>query len=245
MSKTYTDTPNHRFQAVKPENVNDNITKTLGEVNGNLNANNMPVDALTFANFKAPVSSDTLANGTSTLKYEAATQDYHRVKRWNTSEAGTDMWVPVTSVDLQTSNWSTGWNPLVDYGSMDYTFLDFDAKEGMLHGCAVIDFHHGVDRIVYQAGDPETTFRIFFGSDWTTQWGVFVNDTLVAQTSNIYARRITANIPFQVPVGSQKCKIDLRWRATTSDAIGTAYQGNPTRPIDIFGAEIWVRNVKR
>ena len=73
---------------------------------------------------------------------------------------------------------------------MDYTFLDFDAKEGMLTGCAVIDFHHGVDRIVYQS--DETTFRIFFGSDWWTGWGVFVNDTLVGLPTSVYSSDSTA-----------------------------------------------------
>ena len=242
MSKTYDKRPAFRFQQTKPENLNDNLDNTLAEVNGNLNSNNFPVGKLTFDNFADPTSSDSVSNGNRNLTYDAATQNYHRVKRWNVAEAGLDVWEPVTSIDLQTANWSSGWNKLVDYGSMDYTFLDFDAKEGMLTGCAVIDFHHGVDRIGYSQ-DP--VIRTFFGFEWWTGWGVFVNDTLVAETSNIYARRITCNIPFKVPVGSQKVKIDLRWRAKTSDAVGTAYNGNPSRPLDIFGAEIWVRNTKR
>ena len=243
MSKHYTEKPNVRFSQVKSENLNDNITKTLGEVNGNLNSNNLPVDALTFDKFTDPDRTSLTSNATTKLDYEGATQDYHSVRRWNTFEDSNDMWEPVESINLQTANWSTGWNKLVDYGSMDYTFLDFDAKEGILTGNAVIDFHHGIDRIVYQSDD--TTFRVFYGYDWYTEWGVFVNDTLVAETSYIYARRITCNIPFKVPVGSQKVKIDLRWRAVTSNAVGTPYQGNPTRPLDIFGAHIWVRNVKR
>lgn len=242
MSKHYTEKPSVRHQQVKSENLNDNLTKTLGEVNGNLNSNNLPVDSLTFANFADPQSSEVTSNATTTLKFEGATQDYHRVRRWNTFEDSADMWEPVVSIDLPTANWSTGWNKLVDYGTMDYTFLDFDAKEGMLTGCAVIDFHHGIDRIGY-GQDP--VIRAFTGDEWWTGWGVFVNDTLVAETSNIYARRITCNIPFKVPVGSQKVKIDLRWRAKTSDAVGTSFNGNPSRPIDIFGAEIWVRNTKR
>ncbi len=243
MSKTYDKKPAFRFQATKPENINDNITNTLSEVNGNLNSNNFPVDSLTFDNFGDPTSTDTTANGNKVLSYEGATQNYHRVRRFNVADAGLDVWEPVTSINLPSANWSSGWNKLVDYGSFDYTYLEFDAQEGMLTGTAVIDFMHGLDRIVYSAND--TTFRVFFGFDWTTQWGVFVNDVLVAQTSNIYPRRITSTIPFKIPTGSQIIKIDLRWKATTSDAIGTAYQGNPSRPIDIYGAEIMVRNTKR
>lgn len=243
MSKTYTKRPIQRFQAVKPENINDNVEATIQQVNGNLNANNFPVSSLHFDKFAAPTYQDQTSNGNLVLSYEGATQNYHRVKRWNVQQGGLDVWTPLHSIDLQTDNWSSGWNKLVDYGSFDYTYLDFDAQEGMLVGCALIDFMHGYDRIVYQ--QDETTFRIFYGFDWTTQWAVFVNDTKVAETSWVYAQRITCNLPFKVPVGSQKVKIDLRWRATTSDAVNTNYQGNPSRPIDIYGAELWVRNVKR
>lgn len=48
MSKHYTEKPSVRHQQVKSESLNDNLTKTLGEVNGNLNSNNLPVDSLTF-----------------------------------------------------------------------------------------------------------------------------------------------------------------------------------------------------
>lgn len=48
MSKTYAKRPAFRFQAVKPENINDNLDGTLKEINGNLNANNFPVDALSL-----------------------------------------------------------------------------------------------------------------------------------------------------------------------------------------------------
>ena len=244
MSKTYDKRPAFRFQQTKPENINDNLDNTLAEVNGNLNANNFPVKGLTFDNFADPSSSDITSNGNKVLTYDAATQNYHRVRRFNVADGGLDVWEPITSIDLQTANWTTGWNKLTDFGSMDYTYLQFDAQEGMLTGNAIIDFFNGKDRIVYQDSE-DNTFRIFFGDEWWVQWGVFVNDVLVAETSQIYPRRITCTIPFKVPCGSQAVIIDLRWRAKTTDAIGTNYLGNPTRPIDIYGAEIMCRNTKR
>lgn len=243
MSKTYTKRPIQKFQAVKPENINDNVEATIQQVNGNLNANNFPVDSLHFDKFAAPTYQDQTSNGNLVLSYSGATQNYHRVKRWNVEQAGLDVWEPVESIDLSTDNWSSGWNKLVDYGSFDYTYLDFDAQEGMLIGCAVIDFMHGYNRLRWT--DDNNTFFIWYGFEWTTQWAVFVNDTKVAETSFVYPQRITCNLPFKVPVGSQKVKIDLRWRSITTDAIGSGFLGNPSTPIDIYGAELWTRNIKR
>ena len=172
MSKTYDKKPAFRFQATKPENINDNITNTLSEVNGNLNSNNFPVDSLTFDNFGDPTSTDTTANGNKVLSYEGATQNYHRVRRFNVADAGLDVWEPVTSINLPSANWSSGWNKLVDYGSFDYTYLEFDAQEGMLTGTAVIDFMHGLDRIVYSAtsGKEGLTLRDQLAYGWQAKW---------------------------------------------------------------------------
>jgi hypothetical protein len=243
MSKTWQDIPDHTFGQVKSANLNNNVNKVLTEFNGNLGSNNLPISSLTNINFKDG-NGTTGFNLSRKYRWEGQGQNYHRVKRWNVAEGGLEVWQPITTIDLNTSNWGKNWNPLENYGSFGENILDFDAKEGMLTGCAVVDFFHGVDRIVYQ-DDQDVTFRIFYGKDWWTEWGVFVNDTLVAQTGFIYPRRETINLPFKVPVGSQKVKVDLRWKTITSDAIGTNYIGDPTRPLDIYGAEIWVRNVYR
>jgi hypothetical protein len=243
MAKTFQEKPNHQFGQVKDESVNSTITGILDEWNGNLGSNNLPIGSLVAANFKDGVG----AVGFSLSRKATWTgqgQNYHRVKRWNVAEAGLNVWDVVESIDLGNSNWGKGWNPLENYGTFSENYLDFDAKEGMIIGCAVIDFFHGYNRVVYQDGN-DNTFRVFVGQEWWTQWGVFVNDTLVAETSETFPRRETINLPFKVPVGSQKLKIDLRWKSITADAIGTNYQGNPSTPLEIYGAEIWVRNVYR
>jgi hypothetical protein len=243
MSKTYQVIPNHQFGQVKSDNINGNITGVLDEWNGNLGSNNLPIKALTNAAFKDGAGTTGFSLSRKAT-WTGQSQNYHRVKRWNVAEAGLNVWDVVESIDLGTSNWGKGWNPLENYGTFSENYLDFDAKEGMLVGCAVIDFFHGYNRVVYQ-GPNDETFRVFVGGEWWTQWGVFVNDTLVAETSDTFPRRETINLPFKVPVGSQKLKIDLRWKSITSDAIGTGFLGNPSTPLEIYGAEIWVRNVYR
>lgn len=243
MSKTYQEKPNHQFGQVKSDNINSNITGILDEWNGNLGSNNLPIKALTASNFKDGAGKTGFSSARK-AEWIGQGQNYHRTKRWNVAEAGLQVWEVVESIDLGTSNWGKGWNPLENYGSFSNNYLDFDAKEGMLVGCAVVDFFHGYNRVVYQ-GEGDVTIRAFVGQDWWTQWGVFVNDTLVAETSDTFPRRETINLPFKVPVGSQKVKIDLRWKSITSDALGTGWIGNPSTPLEIYGAEIWTRNVYR
>jgi hypothetical protein len=242
MAKTYQDKPQHQFAQVKDESLNNNITTVLDEWNGNLGSNNLPIASLVAANFKDGSGSVGFSLSRKVI-WTGQGQNYHRVKRWNVAEAGLNVWDVVESIDLSNSNWGKGWNPLENYGTFSENYLDFDAKEGMIIGCAVIDYFHGYNRVAWQ--DGETTLRAFYGDQWWVQWGVFVNDTLVAETGSTYPRRETINLPFKVPVGSQKLKIDLRWKALTSNAVSTGFLGNPSTPLEVYGAEIWVRNVYR
>jgi hypothetical protein len=241
MAKTWAEKPNHDFMQVKSENLNSNIVGVLDEFNGNLGSNNLPVSALTNAHFKDGTGSTGFSLSRKAT-FTGQGQNYHRVKRWNVAEAGLDVWEYVESVNLTVDNWGKSWNPLENFGTFSENYLDITAKEGMLVGCAVIDFFHGFNRILY-GDDP--VIRAFFGKSWWTQWGVFINDTLVAETGEVYPRRETINLPFKVPCGSQDLKIDLRWRTTTSDAIGTGFLLDPSTPLEIYGAEIWVRNIYR
>lgn len=240
MSKSFQDLPLYPFQAVKSDQLNENLSRVINEYNGNLGSNNMPVNSLTNANFKSGTGTSITSSGSHFVDWKGQTQDYHRVKRWNVAEAGLNLWEPVETITLNLTNWAKNWNPLNNYGSFSSTYLDFETKEGMLVGCAIIDFQHGVTRITYDSDG--TPFTIFYGGEWWSEWAVFVNDTMVAQTGFIYPRRETINIPFKIGVGSGSVKVDVRWRTITTDAVATGYIGDPTTPFDIYGAEIWVRN---
>ena len=113
----------------------------------------------------------------------------------------------------------------------------------MLVGCATIDWAHGTDMMLCGSGDPVINFSGTRGNDWKSEWGVFVNDVLVARTGEIPPKRHTSSIPFSIPCGSQNIKVDVRWISIISDYATT---GKPHGSVfEVYSAEIWCRNVIR
>ena len=87
------------------------------------------------------------------------------------------------------------------------------------------------------------TFNEAAGYDWWTEWGVFVNDVLVARTGQIPPRRHTVQLPFNVPIGSQPVDVQLKFMTNNSIVIGT--DNSHGTEVDVFSATCWVRNVYR
>lgn len=241
--KTRITKPLHQFQQVKADNLNDNLVNIVEEYNGGLDGQNMPVEGVTVEHLK---SADVIvSNANSTFStMNGVVQDYNQVSNWNVVEGGLDVWTPRGSVDLDTADWSRGWNQLRTVTNFEDTSLSFDASEGMITGCAVIDFHHGVDRIkaIVESGPA---FSVFRGHDWWSEWGVFVNNVLVAQTGKIYPRRITTQLPFKVAVGTQNVTIDLKWKTNNGWEDTIPWVDDPVTAFDVFGVTIWAREVKR
>ena len=238
--KTRITRPIHQFQQAKSENLNENLTNILEEYNGGLDGQNMPVETLTVDHLNSP-STDSLSGVYSNfVSMNGVVQDYHQVSNWNVAEGGTDVWTPRGTHDLSLSDWSRGWNSLTIVDNFDDTKLSIDTVDGMLVGCVVVDFHHGVDRVRTEGG-----FTIFSGYQWWSEWGVFVNGTLVAQTGYIYPRRATIQLPFKVPVGSKKAEIEVKWKTITGLEDTSFYLDIPDTDLDVFGCTIWAREVRR
>ena len=241
--KTYTDIPLAQNQAAKPENLNNNFEKYLNEFNGNLNGNNMPVYAVQDDHIEGAHPAPGFSGAISGFYANLQSQGYYRKRRSSSFEGGTDVWTPILSLDLKTDDWSKGWNRLNYFSGFSQFEVSFDATEGMLVGCAIIDWQHGTDMLLASTGDPPINFSSTRGHDWTSEWGVFVNDVLVARTGEIPPKRHTTQLPFSIPCGSQNIKIDVRWISTISDY---ATSGQPHgSEFSIFSAEIWCRNVYR
>ena len=238
--KARTKVQTHRFQQVKPENLNNNIIECIDQYNGGLSSENMPNKGITVSHIETPTITQS-AGTVTTAHSNGALHSYHQVKRWNMNEGGTDEWTPVESIDLVTEPWTPAWNKLQDFGTMSDLELTFESEEAMLTGCAVIDFHHGTNRIRYDAG-----ISAFYGNHWHTEWAVFVNGVKIAETGKIYPRRHTAQIPFKVPVGSGNVTIDVRFKTIThtNGATLALYMGQLETPLDIFGVTIWAKETK-
>ncbi len=242
MAKQFKQQPLKGFQQAKTDSFNKNIESSLSEFNGKLNGNNLPVDSINTSKLKNPSIPEPDFSGSGVVRKSSRvpSQAYHYSQKfgWDTG----NIWTPELTINLASTNWRRGWNKLEDFGNFNDFPLVFNSVEGMLVGCAVIDWHHGVNRIAYGS---QPVIRQFLGYDWATQWGVFVNNVEVARTGTIYPRRHTTQIPFSVPCGSGPIKIDLRFIAETSRDVAGNFPGDPTTVFDIFGAEIWCRNVIR
>ena len=229
--KTFTDKPLHQFDQVKYDNIAWNLDKHLDQFNGGLDSNNMPVDSVGEAKLVEPAPNQPGLSGPVTkFSSEMPTQAYYFSRRSNTQEQAKLIWEPIFETNLDTDTWSAGFNKLVDLDSGFALFpLQFDAKEGMLVGCATIDWEHGNQVFNVSTGDgPE--------------WAVFINNVLVARSGYIYPRRHTTQLPFSVPCGSQPVQIDVRVKLNTWRVSGSPNFDTTSSPFKMFGATLWARN---
>ena len=239
--KTWKEIPLNVDGAVQPASLNFNLGKSLNEFNGNMNANNLPVHSVAYSNIKKPVAGTISSGAIDGFNTTMPSQAYHFVRRDYRNTVGGDIWTPVTTLNLNVDNWSKGWNKLTDSSNFSSCQLEFDSKEGTLIGCASIDYSHGTDMIRVTSGGLTTNTSVGFG--WWSEWAVFVNDVMVARTGQIPPRRITVQLPFNVPIGSQPAKVDMRWMSNISREAGVDTSYGTT--FDIFSATCWVRNQYR
>jgi len=251
MPKIFTQIPLVDYQQIKPENLNKNIDKTLSSFNGTLDGHNNPVETTKEEHFILPRQgnfADTLA-GANVLQLgtEYATQAYYKTRRSSSfEEIALDVWTPIATIDLDADNWSKGFNTLTSLPDFDTFPLTFQAKEGQLVGCATIDWEHGTQVFnVSISTDPPASAPRSRGMQWWTEWGVFVNNILVARSGQIFPRRHTTQIPFTIPVGSQQVTVDVRFMTITVRATGSPTLEVTSSEFNIFSAEIWCRNQYR
>jgi hypothetical protein len=251
MAKTFTEIPINQYQQVKPENLNKNIDKYLSQFNGKLDGHNNPVESVQDVHLVLPnngsfadtgVGADCLQLGT---RYP--TQSYYKTRRSSSFEPTvTDVWTPIATINLDTGEWSKGFNILTELPDFENFPLTFEAREGQLIGCATIDWEHATQVFLVQvSNDPPAFAPRSRGFDWWSEWGVFVNNILVARSGAIYPRRHTTQIPFTIPVGSQSVTIDVRFLTNTNRANGSPSLLTTSSDFNIFSAEIWCRNVYR
>jgi len=247
MSKQFTDIPLVNFDAVKPSTLTSNTDKYIGEFNGELDANNLPVDSVTYNKLVRPIVPQADTGGTQVKESASMPSQRYFITKINNQTLGNDIWTPSLTLNLDTDNWSKGFNhmPALDATWEDYQ-LRFEAQEGSLVGCATIDWEHGCQ--VYQVtveDDPPLSDAMSRGNGWWTEWAVFVNNVLVARTGFIYPRRHTTQLPFTVPCGSQSIEIDVRCRINTNWQSGGPLGPSPSTPFNVWSTTIWCRNVYR
>ena len=246
MSKVFTEIPIHNYDAVKKDSLTRNTDKYIGEFNGELDSNNLPIESVTAGQLALPITEVADTAGTNIkISAKMPTQKYYLTKI-NNQTLGNDIWTPSLTVDLDTDDWSKGFNhlPALDSNWEDYQ-LRFEALEGSLVGCAVIDWEHGAQVFNAQISDPPAFLGMSRGNFWWTEWAVFVNNVLVTRTGEIYPRRHTTQLPFTVPCGSQTIEIDVRCRINTSWTQDQPLSTITSTPFYVWSTTIWCRNQYR
>jgi hypothetical protein len=248
MAKQFTQIPLNDYDQVKVKSLQDNRDAAISEFNGALDGQNLPVTTINSSHIKEPIliGSITSSYVENYVSYE--TQGIHKYEVNTVTTLGNDIWTPAASLNMQSDEWRKGFNRLEVFGTPFNDFsLDFDAMEGMLVGSATVDWEHGTT--VYQvqvSSDPALFNGMSRGHDWWTEWGVFVNNVLVARTGNIFPRRHTTKIPFSVPCGSQPISVDVRfignsWRPQDAPAASAKWSTD----FNIYSANVICRNVYR
>ena len=251
MSKTFNKIPLDPFNQVKVESLQDNRDGALDQFNGNIDGTNIEYESLTLTKFKGPEDS-TGATGAVTKETTVLPSQTIAISKRNYNNTGgavTDIWTRINGIDLQSDVWEKGFNKMTVFGSDWATFpLLLEAKEGILTGEATIDWEHGnqvFDVTIISDPDP-VTGPSGRGGEWWTNWGVFVNGILIAQSGWIFPRRHTTRIPFSVPVGSQTLEIDVRFIANSWEPADSPGGANKwSADFNIFSATIVARNIYR
>lgn len=252
MAKTFTDKPLRQFDQVKTANITTNLDKNLDELNGRLDSNNLPVKSVLKQHLALPVGTETAGGDVSKISSIMPTQAYYRNKRdYNNTNVGSavDIYDPIVSIDLDNDFYGAGFNPLQELDQYFEDFpLQFDAKEGMLIGCANLDWEHGNQVYgVSLGGDPPITGARGRGNDWYSEIQVYVNNVVVASTGKIMPRRHSTQIPFAVATGTQPVTIDVRVKINNWYVAGGPGAAGTWIATDfkIFSANIWCRNQYR
>jgi hypothetical protein len=246
MARQYTVGPQLAGDIILVHPQNNEINQAVGELNGSLDQNNMPLNSVSRVELVAPVVT-VIATDPAQTNYVYPSQAYYLAQKCS------------SSVSLPVSTWSLGWNSFEAAGSAgDRTgfVLDFVAQEGMLKGEALIDFEHRQSYYLFHKniGGGDAGFIAKVKDQHTGELGVFVNDVLVARTGPVYIAcgRHTYTIPYATPVKSGPVHVDVRWLIDYKNveqvfSAGVIYNVgvNQIYPVQVYSRQLWCRNQYR
>jgi hypothetical protein len=245
MSRQYTIGPQLAGDIILIDRQNDEINQAVGELNGSLDQNNMPLNSVDRTRLVAPVQT-VIAGPPAQTSYTYPSQSYHIGQVCN------------SVVSLPVTEWSMGWNAFEASSNLSNRsgfVLDFEAQEGMLKGEAVIDFEHRQSYFLFVARvENLSTVQALVKDQHTGELGIFVNDVLVGRTGPVYMAcgRHTYTIPYATPVKSGPVHVDVRWlldykNVYKSFTVGTTYYIgiNQIYPIQVHSRLLWCRNQYR
>jgi hypothetical protein len=245
MARQYTVGPQLAGDIILVDRQNDELNQSVGELNGSLDQNNLPLNSVDRTRLVAPVQT-VIVGPPAQVGYTYPSQSYYIAQVCN------------STVSLPVTEWSMGWNSFEASASPSNRsgfVLDFEAQEGMLKGEAVIDFEHRQSYFLFVAAREDvSTYGALIKDQHTGELGIFVNDVLVGRTGPVYIAcgRHTYIIPYATPVKSGPVHVDVRWLIDYKNVYkvftsGTSYGigVNQIYPIQVRSRLLWCRNQYR
>jgi hypothetical protein len=245
MARQYTVGPQLAGDIILVDPQNDELNQSVGELNGSLDQNNLPLNSVDRTRLVAPVQT-VIVGPPAQVGYTYPSQSYYIAQVCNSTVS-----IPVTE-------WSMGWNSFEASSTPSNRsgfVLDFEAQEGMLKGEAVIDFEHRQSYFLFVAKlENVSTYGSLIKDQHTGELGIFVNDVLVGRTGPVYIAcgRHTYTIPYATPVKSGPVHVDVRWLIDYKNVYkvftsGTSYGigVNQIYPIQVRSRLLWCRNQYR
>lgn len=246
MARQYTIGPQLAGDIILVDPQNNEINQAVGELNGSLDQNNMPLNSVGRAQIVPPAYTS-IVGPPAQQNYVYPSQAYYVAEACNTYYINVD-------------EWTLGWNAFESSAfpsNRSGWVLDFVAQEGMLKGEAVVDFTHRQSYFLFYYNSlttPAAGWIEIVRDQHKGELGVFVNDVLVARTGPLYIAlgRFTYTIPYATPVKSGPVHIDVRWLIDYKNeeyvfSSGVIYDigVNQVFPIGLEHRLLWCRNQYR
>lgn len=254
MARTYTTRTILDGGQLKEEDYNSEVLGSLQEFNGQLDQHQLPLAEITHVHLQDARKVTRYIYADGTYSSYMTTQSYHQ-SEWEQGELPTVIieadnelyygaaWIRLSDIQIQTTGVTRG------------AQITFDnALEGMIVGNAVIDFTYfpgEAEGITQGEGDITIRSSECYGLDNPIEFGVFINDVLVARSGKIFPRRYTLDLPFSAPCSSGPQVIDIRFLPDFVDTgvfeptLFTTYDLYTPQSLTYNGGNLWARNQYR
>jgi len=238
MARKYTKATSLASDITLADDWNDELGQSLSTLNGDLDQNNMPLEAVRVAELQDPV----LDTGTGYQHTTMPTQGYFLSYNLGSGQ-----------IAFPQTEWQPGWNKLeVPIAGPEGVALEFEAEDGMLIGEALIDLDWRMSWYTLYDNDtpapPDPASDTLFQAQTANfvEVGVFVNDVCVGRTGKQWlGGRFTYVVPYNTPIGSGPVKVDTRvilYFVNQASAIGYITIATNIADVNIGDAILWCRN---
>jgi hypothetical protein len=238
MARKYTKATSLPGDITFADDWNDELGQSLSTLNGDLDQNNMPLEAVRIAELEDPV----VTTGAGYQHTTMPTQGYFLSYNIGSGQ-----------IAFPQTEWQPGWNKMeVPLAGPEGVALQFDAQDGMLIGEALIDldwrmsWYSLYDNDTPPPPDPASVTLLQSQTANYVDVGVFVNDVCVGRTGKQWlGGRFTFVVPFNTPIGSGPVKVDTRailYFANQASAIGYVIITTNIADVLIGDSILWCRN---